>query len=192
MTQTIWDFKAKIHDRIFNLPLLKGVKSSEIENFKALLENVASAEKALDIGCGTGEYLGFYKSEGAFFGVDISVKMLECARKKVDGIFLCSSAADLPFRDEIFGFVSAIGLLEYFHDKKKVINEIRRVLVPGGRSIASFTHTSFFNFFRRLWGVEFYQNELNEIKALFNDSGLEVVDIKKSLIQTQVVLKKIK
>src|SRR5947207_14784636 len=65
----------------------------------------ASPRRALDVGTGTGRYLGLLHSAGATFivGVDMSLAMLEhrhCATPRV-----CGDACKLPFADGQFDFV---------------------------------------------------------------------------------------
>ena len=80
--------------------------------------NWSKADRWLDIGAGTGLFLELaeeYGSPSEFFGIDLSEKMLECARAKkyktVQTTFLQKNfMEELP--DEPFSLVTALGVLQ--------------------------------------------------------------------------------
>ena len=84
----------------------------------------------LDIGCGTGHHLRWFKSWGLkVTGVDNSPYMLEVARRSLgEEIELTlSDAENLPFRPEQFDIVCMITTLEFLDDPKLAIKEALRV-----------------------------------------------------------------
>ncbi|NJE84279.1 class I SAM-dependent methyltransferase [Thermococcus sp. CX2] len=90
------------------------------------------AGKALDLGCGTGNYTIELKKRGFdVIGLDASEGMLEIARAK--GLnCIKGDAYSLPFPDESFDLVLSVTMFEFIHEPEKVIAEIHRVLKPGG------------------------------------------------------------
>ena len=88
--------------------------------------------KALDLGCGTGNYTLELKRRGFdVIGLDASEGMLEIARSK--GLeCVKGDAYSLPFPDESFNLVLSVTMFEFIHEPEKVLREIHRVLKPGG------------------------------------------------------------
>ncbi|MCD6558751.1 MAG: class I SAM-dependent methyltransferase [Palaeococcus sp.] len=109
--------------------------------------------KALDLGCGTGNYtVELYKRGFDVVGVDLSEKMLEVARKKLPDVnFVGASAYDLPFGDESFDLVLSVTMFEFLEEPEKAIKEIHRVLKSGGEVIiGTMNGRSSWFFFKRL------------------------------------------
>ncbi|MFW6135115.1 MAG: class I SAM-dependent methyltransferase, partial [Elusimicrobiota bacterium] len=75
--------------------------------------------------------------------IDISKKMLTVARKKIDdeGVdvdLIEASGENLPFSEDSFDVVTAFGdVLSYTNDYEKMMREIERVLLPGGKLLAT-------------------------------------------------------
>ena len=110
------------------------------ELYFKLLENKNNKSKLLEIGAGTGQNTGFlidmsYK----VCATDISLEFLEVMNKKFHGCTnFYTQYADmekLPFTEESFDVVCSAGSLSY-GDNEIVMNEIYRVLKPGGMFIA--------------------------------------------------------
>jgi SAM-dependent methyltransferase len=93
------------------------------------------AGRILVDGCGVGSYL-MRLAEGASFaaGLDIEVeRALEAHRKGPDT--LGGAGEYLPFAGDTFDLVLSHEVLEHVHDDHKAIQEIIRVLKPGGRLV---------------------------------------------------------
>jgi len=110
----------------------------------ALIQKAANLKPEgtiLDIACGPGIYtrpLANSMTGGLAVGLDISLPMLNHAARlaredHVDNtLFLRASALSLPFEDNHFPNVNCCGALHLFPDRKKAVEEIFRVLIPGG------------------------------------------------------------
>jgi ubiquinone/menaquinone biosynthesis C-methylase UbiE len=98
-----------------------------------LLNDIPSSSM-LELGSGTGHWTEFFIEKGFQpTAVDISEPMLEVAKNKgLEAEFLKADARKLPFGDHSFSVVAAITMLEFIDDRKKVFQEINRVLKPGG------------------------------------------------------------
>jgi ubiquinone/menaquinone biosynthesis C-methylase UbiE len=99
----------------------------------------------VDIGCGTGESLrraADFVPEGDLIGIDPVPRMLEIAQEETtahparDRIeFRQGSAASLPVDDDFADFVFAFDSFDFWGDKERGLDEVRRVLRPEGRFI---------------------------------------------------------
>ncbi|MBI4871743.1 MAG: methyltransferase domain-containing protein [Candidatus Riflebacteria bacterium] len=87
----------------------------------------------LDVCCGTGAVGGAFKGlVGRRVGLDLTAKMLETARERLDEVHQGSCEA-LPFPDASFGLVVNRQALHFVPDPAKAIREMFRVLEPGGQ-----------------------------------------------------------
>ena len=111
---------------------------------KIVLELVDGYQgKVLEIGCGGGYLLlDLMKRNFQVFGLDISIKMLTIAKKRAikaeDKIHLMQGDIEnLPFYSNEFEVIICMGVLEYLSSKEKALQEIYRVVKPGGVAILS-------------------------------------------------------
>jgi ubiquinone/menaquinone biosynthesis C-methylase UbiE len=107
------------------------------------LVDVASlrpGERVLDVACGTGVVTRLAADrvgqEGYVAGVDINAGMLAVARENAPAAASIEwhegSAEDLPLADQTFDVVLCQMGVQFFPDKPKALQEMRRVLAPGG------------------------------------------------------------
>jgi ubiquinone/menaquinone biosynthesis C-methylase UbiE len=111
--------------------------------------NPQKGEKILDIACGDGELSLRIAQRGAdVYGLDMSAAGIASAKRlaaiaKLDCEFTVGDAERLPYNDGFFNGVVCSSSLEHFKDDARSLNEMRRVLKPGGRAILtvdSFTY----------------------------------------------------
>ena len=99
----------------------------------------AAEKKVLDLGCNTGYGSRILKAAGAdVTGVDVSPEAIAIARKKYGpaGIeFLCTDGGRLPFAERSFDLVTSFQVIEHLVDQTQFLEEIQRVIKPGGRVI---------------------------------------------------------
>jgi len=97
--------------------------------------------RLLDVGCGDGLYLVEAARRGAVAsGVDSSEAMLAAARRRAADADVAvdlriGDAETLPFDGGSFDVVLAITVLCFLRDPQQAINEMSRVLAPGGRLV---------------------------------------------------------
>ncbi|HWF66027.1 MAG TPA: class I SAM-dependent methyltransferase [Acidobacteriaceae bacterium] len=95
------------------------------------------AGSGLDLGCGDGHLMSIILNHAGWrdiVGVDIDPQ--ETALAKGRGIYkevIDASGNELPFSDRRFDFVFSNSVLEHIPDIDGVLDEIARVLRPGGR-----------------------------------------------------------
>lgn len=102
----------------------------------ALLRFVGDAPdtRVLEVGCGTGHWLGLLSRRGIWVaGLDASVQMLAGARRHASDAALAHGRAEhLPWRDAVFDRVMCVNALHHFADPPAFLQDARRVLRPGG------------------------------------------------------------
>jgi ubiquinone/menaquinone biosynthesis C-methylase UbiE len=93
-------------------------------------------ERVLEVGCGTGcDLLQFAKHGAQATGIDITPAHLELARRRVGDLARITEgdARKLPFPDASFDYVYSHGVLHHSDAPRKIVEEVFRVLRPGGR-----------------------------------------------------------
>jgi ubiquinone/menaquinone biosynthesis C-methylase UbiE len=119
-----------------------------------LAADFASARglKVLEIGCGLGTDGAQFAEAGAdYTGVDLTDAAIALARKRFElydlpGSFRTADAENLDFADESFDLVYSHGVLHHTPDTQKAIDEIHRVLRPGGRAVIMLYHRDSYNY----------------------------------------------
>ncbi|WP_051837945.1 class I SAM-dependent methyltransferase [Streptomyces sp. NRRL F-2580] len=109
----------------------------------ALAGDVAGRQ-ILDAGCGSGPLTAALRDRGAVVsGIDASAEMVALARRRLGDdadLHVVDLRDRLPFADGAFDDVVASLVLHYLEDWGPTLAELRRVLKPGGRLIASVDH----------------------------------------------------
>ena len=86
--------------------------------------------RVLDVGCGPKPYFPFFEAHAAeYVGVDVANPAAE----------LEGTVESLPVADASYHVVLCTQVLEHAEDPRRAVAELRRVLAPGGRVLAS-TH----------------------------------------------------
>jgi ubiquinone/menaquinone biosynthesis C-methylase UbiE len=110
-----------------------------------VMATIAPGSRVLDLGCGAGPVIAELRSQGVdCTGVDYSHDMLNYARVRLRSRFLdesClvrSDCRNTPFPDCSFDMVVCLGVISYVEDYGPILEEIHRVLRPGGTAIITF------------------------------------------------------
>lgn len=100
-------------------------------------------KKVLGVGCGIGiDLLRFAENYADVTGIDVAGKAIDLAKKNFSlhnklGRFMVMDAENMDFKDSTFDAVFAHGVVQYTPDPKKLIDEVYRVLRPGGIAMIS-------------------------------------------------------
>jgi ubiquinone/menaquinone biosynthesis C-methylase UbiE len=141
-----------------------------------------TSHRVLDVGCGNGYVLSRYAKGGAeVYGVDLTQAGIDLCRRRFElsgirGSFTVGSAEDLPYPSDTFDVVCSMGVLHHTPDTPKAVDEIFRVLKPGGRLIVMFYHRNSAKyrvnlFLRKLLQFRSIQQLVNEVDGLGNPKG---------------------
>lgn len=89
--------------------------------------------RALEVGCGTGYWLGALSPTLGAFGLDPSPEMLRLARLRAPIADLVQARAEnLPFAPGSFQLVFCVNALHHFPDPRRFPTDSRRILRSGG------------------------------------------------------------
>ena len=105
-----------------------------------LLAEARAGERVLDLGCGAGRFVAALRAAGAdAVGVELAEAALERARRVAPGADLRRLAPDgsLPLEHRSVDLVWCSEVLEHVADVGHLLVEVRRVLRPGGRLLAT-------------------------------------------------------
>ena len=114
-----------------------------------LVEEYSPSKESLilDVGCGPGMLSGDLAKKGyKGFGLDTSDMMIRLSKdlfrqlKKEDWNFLVGDVEETQFSKNTFDCVIASGVIEYMDEDLKMLNEMRRILKPGGYLIINITN----------------------------------------------------
>jgi len=100
-----------------------------------------AGRRVLEVGCGAGVDLArFARGGAAVTGVDIASSAIDLARANFEqqglrGELHVANGEQLPFPDGSFDLVYAHGVVQYTSDPRRLVDECRRVLAPGGEAI---------------------------------------------------------
>jgi len=140
----LYDRGASTYDRVKEFDAVEDAWDLAVPLQRA----VKGVKKAfvLDVATGTGRLplalLRGLDFDGHIVGLDISLRMLQEARRKTAGYddrvtFLWKDALALPFPDAAFDAVSCVEALEFMADPRLGFKEIARVLRPGGTMLVT-------------------------------------------------------
>ncbi len=114
------------------------------KNLKKTKKYLNPADVVLDFGCGTGnQSLGVAGDVKEVHGIDISSKMIEIAKIKLDPDknqniqFTQTTIFDERLKRGSFEVIMAFNILHYLEDTPEVIQRINQLLKPGGLFISS-------------------------------------------------------
>ncbi len=149
-----------------------------------VLKQVVVNEKSrlLDVGCGPGFGLSFFVKRQIknLAGIDISPKMISCARKRLgtDVILKVASVERIPFPKATFDIVTNTEAFHHFPSPQKAVGEIFRVMKVGGTFYLADINffSKFIHFlFKKLepGHVKIYSK--SEFKELLTKAGFKIV-----------------
>jgi ubiquinone/menaquinone biosynthesis C-methylase UbiE len=128
---------------------LQWYRRTEPEMFAILDRYDWAGKQVLEVGCGQGSALNYLPSAGAsLVGLDMSLQSLYQTRagaselEHEEAIALSQADAErLPFPDASFDMALSIGVLHHTSDTARGIQEIYRVLKPGGTALVMLYHS---------------------------------------------------
>ena len=146
---------------------------------KTIIERTALARgtRVLDVGCGSGEFLGLLILAGVdAAGIDPAPAMVELARARVPGADIREGSVEsLPWSSGSFDVVTAVNALQFADDTDGALAEMTRVTAPGGLVVVANWAEGARNDLHRIEVAvaASYDDELPPDGALRSQGGLE-------------------
>lgn len=132
--QSAYRRHAPYYDAVFGLLLSPGRQRT------VALANRVAGQRVLEVGVGTGLSLPAYRRSLKIVGIDVSVPMLERARRRAANqrlahveALLEMDAEDLKFPDSSFDTVIAMYVASVVPNPERLMAELQRVCRPDGR-----------------------------------------------------------
>ena len=137
-----------------------------VVNFSAF-----KGKELLEVGCGVGiDLVRFARGGARVTGIDLAQKSIELARQNfvhqgLHGDLLLGNGENLEFDDNSFDVVYAHGVIQYTANPQKMVDELRRVLRPGGEMILMvYNRNSWLNLLSVTLGVGLEHEEAPVLK----------------------------
>jgi len=136
----------KTYSKYYNLLYKEKNYQEEYNYIRDLINKHGNKEKKniLDIGCGTGKHLSFFKKDGyTVSGVDVSENMINEARKYLNQSddLICCKASEFKFNNKFENIISLFHVMSYQTENdelEKVFQNVSKHLINGGLFIFDF------------------------------------------------------
>ena len=183
--EAVYDTYAGVYDWVFGR-----VFQSGRERAPSLLKLFPGA-KLLEVGVGTGLSLPLCSRNVQFTGIDLSQKMLDRARQRVETLGLTDvqllkmDATTLDFPENSFDRVLAAYFISTVPDPVRVIAEMKRVCRAGGYLLfLNHFHSdnALIRVFEKLFSPLFYKIGFKtdlDLRTLMDAAGLQVEHVEK-------------
>jgi ubiquinone/menaquinone biosynthesis C-methylase UbiE len=154
-----------------------------------------SGREVLEVGCGLGtDAVQFARNGARYTGVDLTPRSIELTalrfrQEKLNGRFLNADAENLPFPDDSFDLVYSHGVLHHTPNTERAIQEVHRVLNPGGQAMIMLYHRRSYNYYgnimflRRLGARLLAFNGGRRLVARMTGESLESVEVRARAMQ---------
>lgn len=142
----------------------------------------------LEAGVGQGVVLKNIQKRGgerinSLTGIDLSDRLIAMARNLVpEAKILKADIEQMPFPNDSFDFVVMVDTFQYLLDFDKTLQEVKRVLRPGGKFIVTVPNKKWILFNRyikarkNIQPVEDHFFDFKEMKQLLEEGGFKIMD----------------
>jgi ubiquinone/menaquinone biosynthesis C-methylase UbiE len=172
------EYARRIYDELRHKPL-------DCRLLDRFAESVRNAGVACDLGCGPGQIARYLQGRGIQIrGMDLSEGMIQCARQLNPGIeFRQGDMRALPVADNAWAGIAAFYAIVNLppDDLVQALQEMMRVLVPGGRLLLSFHIGEDTSHVEDLWGsgavLEFHLFRVSTVADSIRRAGFDIEEI---------------
>jgi 2-polyprenyl-3-methyl-5-hydroxy-6-metoxy-1,4-benzoquinol methylase len=171
-----FDYEIENHHAFFGL-MLQSLKDVDFENITRDFDE----KRVLDIGCATGLLLNHLRQQGwKPTGVEICSASAQYAREKFSLTVHEKPLEDVGFEANSFEIVHLSHLIEHVPDPRGLVEEIYRILVPGGYVVLTTPNHGgvTVRYYREKWRSLIAQHlhlfSKKNLKKLLADTGFEI------------------
>jgi SAM-dependent methyltransferase len=113
---------------------LEGIEPAAYERYVAALAESGANGRVLDVGCGTGTAVAMLRARAVTAdGCDVSPDFVARATQKAgEGFSVIAEDGALPYPDASFSSVGSSNVLEHVETPGRLLDEMCRVVQPGG------------------------------------------------------------
>lgn len=166
------DFTLKRHSQLFDL----------------FQNNISKDSKILDIGCAMGGMLSYLKKQdyNYLYGIDVTKKYIDIAKKNKEFDIQFGSADDIPFENNFFDLLIIDQVMEHLVNPRKAFQEAKRVLKKNGffcigvPDAQRYGELYFFDFYWFLMREHIQHFDLTHLKLIAESEGFELVNYSQS------------
>ena len=140
----------------------------------------------MDLGCGNGDSVDLFRTydpDVDWVGVDVPASPEVLARQRTDARFVTYDGLTLPFEDASVDLVYSRQVLEHVRYPVVHLNEVRRVLRPGGAFVGSTSQLEPYHS-RSLWNYTPFG-----FSELATEAGLTVEELRPGLDGVTLILR---
>lgn len=162
---------------------LKGDILGEFDLNAAMLDKAGRSECAVDLGCGTGELLGFLKDHATrVIGVDSSPMMIAQARKRFahqdpQADLRLGELEHLPLKDKEADLATISLALHHLSDPSAALREAHRILSERGVLIVAEFDRHENEMLRKTYGDRWLGFSVKEMETWFDQNGYVLTDV---------------
>jgi SAM-dependent methyltransferase len=172
------EYARRIGDELRHKPL-------DCQLLDRFAESVRTVGVACDLGCGPGHIARYLQGRGIqVCGVDLSARMIQCARRLNPGIeFHQGDMRALAVKARAWAGIAAFyAIVNLAHgDLVRALQEMTRVLTPGGRLLLSFHIGEDTSQVEELWdsgaALEFHFWRVSTVADEIRSTGFEIEEI---------------
>lgn len=137
-------------------------------------DRLQNPKRVLDLGCGRGAF-GDRDAETMVVGVDVDQGALDIAKAREHVVLSNLEGRSLPFPAQSFDGFVAKDILEHLDQPTRNVEELWRVLEPGGRGVISVPMAKP----RVVWGDYTHVRGFTRdaVSTMLRDQGFEIVSI---------------
>jgi SAM-dependent methyltransferase len=180
-----WERLGRSYAAAWDYPAKQVLSRRELAFIVTQLRTTA-ARLALDVGIGNGRILdGLLAATEStrFYGVDIAEEMVRICRERFQGeerverLVVCDvGEGPIPIAEQ-FDFISAIRVITYSAEWRRIIHDLVSHLRPGGVLVFTMPNHNSLNRISRPYDVPWYSASRDELRAIVVDAGARTVEM---------------
>ncbi len=151
------------------------------------LQEIDRPYRVLDLGCGTGKSMKYFRSLNAnidWYGIDIESSPEVLSRTEHNERLITFDGINIPFADGHFDLVYSNQVLEHVRHPRALLEEVSRILKPGGAFVGSTSHLEPFHSYS-VWNFTPYGFSL-----LMKEAKLKLLELRPSIDSLTLIVRR--
>lgn len=151
------------------------------------LHDIDRAYRVLDLGCGTGKSMKYFRSLNAnidWYGIDIESSPEVLSRTEHNERLITFDGINIPFADGHFDLVYSNQVLEHVRHPRDLLKEVSRILKTGGCFVGSTSHLEPFHSYS-VWNFTPFG-----FRLLMNEAKLKLLELRPSIDSLTLIVRR--